>query len=65
MLINKKVLITLTSLVAFGAILYITRKNRVEKERERILDLVADEGYETAYDIISPISRYSRSYKMR
>ena len=53
MTINKKLLLTVTSLVAIGAIIYFSRKNRLE--RERILEQVADEGYETAYDIISPL----------
>lgn len=66
MLNNKKVLITVTSLVAIGAIFYFTRKGRIQRvEKERILDLVADEGYETAYDIISPVSKQSRRYRIR
>ena len=66
MTLNKKLLITVTSLATIGVIIYFsrtTRRNRVEKER--ILDLVADEGYETAFDIISPLRSQQLRYRMR
>ncbi len=66
MTINKKLLLTVTSLAAIGVILYFTRKTRIDRiERERILDQVADEGYETAFDIISPLRSHQLRYRVR
>jgi hypothetical protein len=50
MMVKKVLLISLAAIVATGIILYIHEK----EEHEKRLDKVADEGYETAWDIHFP-----------
>jgi hypothetical protein len=52
---SYKILIGITSLAAaFGIVLYYTGKNKKHKNFER-LEMIADEGYETAADILFPL----------
>lgn len=54
---NYTLIIAFTSIAALGAILYFSRKSVVIKKRTIE---VADEGYETAYDILFPIEKPRR-----
>jgi len=54
MRINKTLLVGLITVGALGLILYATQKNNVRRTH-RIRERVADEGYETAYDILYPL----------
>ncbi len=50
---RTKVFIGIVSLTAIGIAIYSTRKKRQFKAMVR--DIVADEGYETAQDILFPL----------
>jgi hypothetical protein len=49
-----KLIVGLTSLAAIGVAIYFARKDRVIRTRHEV---VSDEGYETAYDILYPLQR--------
>jgi predicted nucleic acid-binding protein len=54
MRINKIVLTGIIAIGAVGLIIYATHKSTTRRT-ERILDQVAEEGYETAHDILYPL----------
>jgi predicted nucleic acid-binding protein len=54
MRINKAILTGVIVVSAIGLIIYATQKNHTRRT-ERIRDEVAEEGYETAYDILYPL----------
>jgi hypothetical protein len=61
---NTIFLVGLSTVLAVGTILFITdltRKRRIEYERREI----ADEGYETAQDILFPLKSQLRRSKRR
>ena len=57
---KNKTLIGIAGLVAslttIGVIIYLSWKKNVKKQQE-MLDKVADEGYETAYDVLYPLKK--------
>jgi hypothetical protein len=55
---NKKIigLVSIASLATIGAVFFFSWKKHVKKQK-RILDQIADEGYETAHDILYPLKR--------
>ena len=56
-----KLIIGITSLAAVGLIVYINTSKKIKSEK--MLDQIADEGYETAGDILFPLrSKKSRKY---
>ena len=54
MRINKTILTGVIVVSAIGLIIYATHKSQT-KRTERIREEVADEGYETAYDVLYPL----------
>jgi len=51
---REKLLIGITSVLALGLTIYIIGKTRKDRMWER-LDKIAEEGYETAADILYPL----------
>jgi len=51
---NKKLTISLAALALAGIAVYLVVKKQADDEAE-ILDNVAEEGYETAHDILYPL----------
>ena len=51
---REKVLIGITSVLAIGLAMYIVGKTKKDRMWER-LDKIAEEGYETAADILYPL----------
>ena len=47
-------IIGVASLTAIGVIVFLRYKKQIKKQQE-MLDRVADEGYETAYDVLYPL----------
>lgn len=56
---KNKILLGVTAIGAISVIFLLTRKHKVKKEK--MLDDIADEGYETAGDILYPLK--TRKYK--
>lgn len=60
---NKAIIgVTAIAAISIGVIVLLSKKNRIKKEK--ILEDVADEGYETALDILYPLKsrKMSRMY---
>ena len=57
---NKKLirLLSIASLSTIGVVFFVSWKQHVKKQK-RILEQIADEGYETAHDILYPLKRGS------
>ena len=56
-MINNKVILTgIVTIGVIGLAIYLTKKNEAKRE-ECELSMVADEGYETAYDILFPVKK--------
>ncbi len=55
---NKKLigLVSIATLTTVGVVFFISWKKHVKKQK-RILEQIADEGYETAHDILYPLKR--------
>ena len=51
---TNKTIISVASITAIGVIVYLRYKKQ-NKKQQQILDRVADEGYETAYDVLYPL----------
>jgi hypothetical protein len=49
---SLRILIGLTSIALFGVVIYFAKKDQTLKRRSQE---VADEGYETAYDVLYPM----------
>lgn len=56
---KSKIILGVTAISAISVIFLLTRKHKVKKEK--MLDDIADEGYETAGDILYPLK--TRKYK--
>lgn len=56
---RNKLILGVTAVGAIGVIFLLTRKQKVKKEK--MLNDIADEGYETAGDILYPLK--SKKYK--
>ena len=50
---STKVFIGIVSLTTIGILIYTTKRKR--RYKSMVLDKVADEGYETAQDILFPL----------
>jgi hypothetical protein len=60
---GEKLLIGITSVLAIGLTIYLIGKTRKDRMWER-LDKIAEEGYETAADILYPLKNtWTRRYK--
>ncbi len=58
---NKNITIGIASTIAavgIGVAIYLIKRNQFQKAQEEIA--VADAGYETAYDVLYPMSNYRR-----
>jgi hypothetical protein len=51
---TSKTIIGVASITAIGMIVYMRYKKQIKKQQAK-LDRVADEGYETAYDVLFPL----------
>ena len=51
---TSKTILGVASITAIGMIVYMRYKKQMKKQ-QAILDRVADEGYETAYDVLYPL----------
>ncbi len=58
---GQKITIGITAIAAVGVIIYVARKRRQKRIFTR-LDRIAEEGYETAGDILYPL-KHTRSRK--
>ena len=54
---TKSIIVVAVSVVAVGTVILLFRK---KIKVNNMLDDVADEGYETAQDILYPLSKYRR-----
>ncbi len=54
---TKNIIVIAVSVVTVGTVVYLFRK---KMKVNTMLDDVADEGYETAQDILYPLSKYRR-----
>lgn len=54
-----KVFMILGAVVAVAGIVHLCREQRKSTDEDR-LDKVADEGYETAYDVLYPNRKFNR-----
>lgn len=61
---KKELIYTIIPLVAVaaGLIVFFSRKKRKKKENLKT-EIIADEGYETAADILFPLKQASNKYK--
>lgn len=58
---RNKTIIAAASVTLVAILLVLTKKKK--KYKEQLLDAIADEGYETAHDILSPLrARGSNRY---
>ncbi len=55
---SEKILITVASFAVLGFIIYVAQK----KKKEKKLDSIADEGYETAEDVLYPLRGSKRVF---
>lgn len=55
---SEKILLTVASFAVIGVILYVAQKQKKEKK----LDIIADEGYETAEDVLYPLRNNKKVY---
>jgi hypothetical protein len=58
---RTKIILGLTAVGAISAVLLLSRKQKAKKKKMKMLDDIADEGYETAGDILYPLK--TRKYK--
>jgi hypothetical protein len=54
---KNKALIGVASLTTLGVVIYLRYKMQAQRERQQISERVADEGYETAYDVLFPLKK--------
>jgi hypothetical protein len=54
---TRNLAIGIASTLAIGIVVYLVRRN---KEEKIMLNKIADEGYETAEDILYPLKSYKR-----
>lgn len=60
---GEKVLIGITSVLAIGLAIYLVVKTKNDRMWER-LDKIAEEGYETAADILYPLKgSWTKKYR--
>ncbi len=55
---SERIIITIASFAALGLIIYVAQK----KKKEKKLDSIADEGYETAEDVLYPLRSNKKVY---
>lgn len=61
---NKGIIAGLSLIAIAGAIIYIRRRHKTNIMNDQKAELVADEGYETAHDILFP-KRVRRGKKFK
>lgn len=54
---KNKAIIYVASLTTIGAIIFFSLKKHKDRKKQQILEEVADEGYETAYDVLYPLKK--------
>ncbi|MDB5193667.1 MAG: hypothetical protein JWQ96_3230 [Segetibacter sp.] len=53
---NKKILTGIVTIGAIGIAIYLSKRSEARRHQQ-VLSVVADEGYETAYDILFPVKK--------
>jgi hypothetical protein len=52
---KTKLILGLTAIGAISAVLLLANRQKAKKKKQQMLDDIADEGYETAGDILYPL----------